>query len=106
MLWFYEAFFPVVWIFFLIYWQIKAANTKATQRLEFGSLAHLARLHFPDRDRPALDNAHPAALALPAALAAGAWALLDGSSRHHRRAAVRRLGARAPRQKLEPLGDH
>jgi protein-S-isoprenylcysteine O-methyltransferase Ste14 len=34
MLWFYEAFFPVLWIVFLIYWQIKAANTKTTQRLE------------------------------------------------------------------------
>src|ERR1035438_590364 len=34
MLWFYEAFFPVVWIFFLLYWQIKAANPKSTQRLE------------------------------------------------------------------------
>jgi len=34
MLWFYESFFPVVWIFFLLYWQIKAANTKSTQRLE------------------------------------------------------------------------
>src|SRR5580692_10798142 len=34
MLWFYESFFPVVCIFFLLYWQIKAANTKATQRLE------------------------------------------------------------------------
>ena len=34
MLWFYEAFFPVVWILFLLYWQIKAAKTKATQRLE------------------------------------------------------------------------
>jgi protein-S-isoprenylcysteine O-methyltransferase Ste14 len=34
MLWFYEAFFPVVWIFFLIYWQVKAANTKTTRRLE------------------------------------------------------------------------
>jgi protein-S-isoprenylcysteine O-methyltransferase Ste14 len=34
MLWFYEAFFPVLWIFFLLYWQIKAANTKTTQRLE------------------------------------------------------------------------
>jgi hypothetical protein len=30
MLWFYESFFPVVWIFFLLYWQIKAANTKST----------------------------------------------------------------------------
>jgi protein-S-isoprenylcysteine O-methyltransferase Ste14 len=26
--------FPVVWISFLLYWQIKATNTKATQRLE------------------------------------------------------------------------
>jgi hypothetical protein len=34
MLWFYESFFPVVWIFFLLYWRIKAANTKTTQRLE------------------------------------------------------------------------
>jgi len=34
MLWFYEYFFPVVWIFFFVYWQIKAANTKTTQRLE------------------------------------------------------------------------
>jgi protein-S-isoprenylcysteine O-methyltransferase Ste14 len=34
MLWFYESFFPVVWIAFLLYWQIKATNTKATQRLE------------------------------------------------------------------------
>jgi protein-S-isoprenylcysteine O-methyltransferase Ste14 len=34
MIWFYENFFTVVWIAFLIYWQIKAANTKKTQRLE------------------------------------------------------------------------
>ena len=34
MLWFYQAFFPVVWIAFLLYWQIKAINTKTTQRLE------------------------------------------------------------------------
>ena len=33
-LWFYESFFPVVWIAFLLYWQIKAFNTKTTQRLE------------------------------------------------------------------------
>jgi hypothetical protein len=30
MIWFYEAFFPAVWITFLIYWQIKASNTKST----------------------------------------------------------------------------
>jgi protein-S-isoprenylcysteine O-methyltransferase Ste14 len=34
MLWFYESFFPVLWIVFLIYWQVKAFNTKSTQRLE------------------------------------------------------------------------
>ena len=34
MLWFYQAFFPAVWILFLLYWQIKAANTKTTRRLE------------------------------------------------------------------------
>ncbi|HEX4020224.1 MAG TPA: isoprenylcysteine carboxylmethyltransferase family protein [Acidobacteriaceae bacterium] len=34
MLWFYKAFFPAVWIFFLVYWQIKAIDTKTTQRLE------------------------------------------------------------------------
>ncbi len=34
MLWFYESFFPAVWIVFLLYWQIKAADTKATQRIE------------------------------------------------------------------------
>ena len=34
MLWFYELFFPVLWVFFFLYWQIKAANTKTTQRLE------------------------------------------------------------------------
>jgi protein-S-isoprenylcysteine O-methyltransferase Ste14 len=34
MIWFYKSFFPAVWITFLIYWQIKAANTKKTRRLE------------------------------------------------------------------------
>ena len=34
MLWFFESFFPVVWIAFLIYWRIKAAGTKTTQRTE------------------------------------------------------------------------
>ena len=34
MLWFFESFFPAAWIAFLLYWQIKAANTKTTQRLE------------------------------------------------------------------------
>ena len=34
MLWFFESFFPVVWIAFLVYWRIKAAGTKSTKRIE------------------------------------------------------------------------
>ena len=34
MIWFYKSFFPAVWIAFVVYWLIKAANTKETQRLE------------------------------------------------------------------------
>lgn len=37
MLWFYESFFPAVWIAFFIYWQViwaKTADTKTTQRIE------------------------------------------------------------------------
>ena len=30
----YGAFFPVVWIAFVVYWRVKAANTKTTQRRE------------------------------------------------------------------------
>src|ERR1700730_14731522 len=71
-----------------------------------GCLAHPARLHFPDRDRPPLDNSHPAALALPPALAGWLLALLSGSCCHDPRPSVRRRGARAPRQQLEPLRHH
>jgi protein-S-isoprenylcysteine O-methyltransferase Ste14 len=34
MLWFFKLFFPVVWIVFIVYWRIKAVNTKTTQRIE------------------------------------------------------------------------
>jgi len=34
MLRFYQSFFPAVWIAFFVYWQIRAINTKTTQRLE------------------------------------------------------------------------
>ncbi|MGA9985606.1 MAG: isoprenylcysteine carboxylmethyltransferase family protein, partial [Acidobacteriaceae bacterium] len=34
MLWFYESFFPLVWIAFLLYWNIKAVHAKTTRRLE------------------------------------------------------------------------
>jgi protein-S-isoprenylcysteine O-methyltransferase Ste14 len=34
MLSFYEWYFPAVWVAFMLYWRIKAADTKTTQRLE------------------------------------------------------------------------
>jgi len=46
MLWFFESFFPVVWITFLLYWQIKAAHTKTTQRLEPAASRILRALVF------------------------------------------------------------
>jgi protein-S-isoprenylcysteine O-methyltransferase Ste14 len=46
MLWFYESFFPVVWIAFILYWRIKAADTKATQRLEPAASQILRALTF------------------------------------------------------------
>ena len=46
MLWFFELFFPVVWVAFLVYWRIKAAHTKATQRLEPAASRILRTLAF------------------------------------------------------------
>jgi protein-S-isoprenylcysteine O-methyltransferase Ste14 len=33
-LWIYEWFFPVVWVAYLVYWQIAATRVKATERIE------------------------------------------------------------------------
>jgi protein-S-isoprenylcysteine O-methyltransferase Ste14 len=46
MLWFYESFFPVVWIAFVVYWRIKAAGTKANQRVEPAASGILRALAF------------------------------------------------------------
>ena len=46
MLWFYESFFPVVWIAFLVYWRVKALGTKTTQRREQAASAILRLLAF------------------------------------------------------------
>ena len=46
MLWFYELFFPVVWVAFLVYWRIKAIGTKAAQRREPSASAILRALTF------------------------------------------------------------
>jgi len=46
MLWIYNYFFFVVWIVFLVYWQIKADHTKTTQRLEPATSRILRALAF------------------------------------------------------------
>ena len=46
MLWFYESFFPVVWIAFLLYWRIRAAGTKTNQRREPAASGILRALAF------------------------------------------------------------
>ena len=46
MLWFYESLFPVVWIAFLLYWRIRATDTKTTQRSEPVLLGILRALAF------------------------------------------------------------
>lgn len=46
MLWFYESFFPVMWIAFLVYWRIKAAGTKSNQRREADASGILRALAF------------------------------------------------------------
>jgi protein-S-isoprenylcysteine O-methyltransferase Ste14 len=46
MLWFYESFFPVVWIAFVLYWRIKAVDTKTDQRLEPAASQILRALTF------------------------------------------------------------
>ena len=46
MLWFYQSFFPVVWIAFLVYWRIRAVGTKTAQRTEPAGASILRALTF------------------------------------------------------------
>ena len=46
MLWFYESFFPVVWIAFLLYWRIRAVHTKTAQRIEPAAIPILRAVAF------------------------------------------------------------
>jgi hypothetical protein len=103
MLWVYESFFPVVWIVFVLYWQIKAADTKAIQRLEPTAsrvLIFLIAIVLLS------NTSHPTALALRLALAGWLLAILAGSRPYRPRSSLRRLGTRALRPQLEPLRHH
>ena len=41
-MWFYNLFFPVIWLGFVLYWQVKANRAKETQRLE-GATSRVVR---------------------------------------------------------------
>jgi hypothetical protein len=82
-----------------LYWLIKAVNT---QRLERAASRVLRAFTFLIAIILLSTTRVPLPWLLPPALAGWLLALLAGSCRHHRRPAVRRLGARARRQKREP----
>ena len=44
--WLYELFFPLVWVAFIAYWRIKAADTKTSQRLESNTWPKVRALTF------------------------------------------------------------
>lgn len=46
MRWFYDFFFPVIWIVFLVYWQVMARNVKTIKRLEPAALRVTRMLLF------------------------------------------------------------
>jgi hypothetical protein len=101
MLWFFKSFFPVVWIVFIVYWRIKAAGTKTTQRVEpaasqiMRALALVVVIVLLSTTRIPLRWLY---LQLwPPGFGPSGWELASSP------ASLRRLGARAPRQQLEPL---
>src|SRR5215472_4250561 len=106
MLWFFESFFPVVWIAFFVYWQIRAAGAKTTQHIEPAASRILRALAFLIVIVLLSTTRLPLRWLLPPALAAWPLALLDWSCSYRRRPSLRRLGAPASRQQLEPLGNH
>lgn len=46
MTWFYDWFFPAIWMAYLVYWQIAAVNVKTTARLEPGISRALRSILF------------------------------------------------------------
>lgn len=46
MTWFYDWFFPAIWMAYLVYWQIAAVNVKTTERLEPGISRALRSILF------------------------------------------------------------
>ena len=101
MLWFYESFFPVVWIAFLLYWRIKAADTKTAQRSEPAASGILRALAFLIASSSSRYLASRCPGSTARNLAAWHLALLDWSCCYRWRPPLRRLGAPLPRRQLE-----
>jgi len=106
MLWFFESFFPVVLIAFLLYWQIKAVGTKTTQRLEPAASRIVRVLAFVIVIVLLATTRIPLRWLYLQLWPSGIWPFWVGACSYPRRPALPRLGARAPRQQLEPLRNH
>jgi hypothetical protein len=110
MFWFYESFFPVAWIAFRLYWNIKAIHAKTTLRVEplFSRLFRLLTyviaillLAIPRIPLPWLGSFRWSDLAPPEgnvichsvlALAEGARMATGAKANIHRNGASRRYG--------------
>ena len=106
MLWFFKSFFPVVWIAFLLYWWIKAADTKTTQRREPTASGILRLLAFLIVVVLLSTTRIPLPWLYRQLWPSGIWPFWICSRCYRRRPSFRRLGAPAPRQELEQLCNH
>ena len=80
MMLFYESFFPVVWVAFLLYWRIKAGDTKATERLEPAASRMVRSLAFLAAIALLMLNHLPGAWLYRSILPPGLWAFWIGAT--------------------------
>lgn len=80
MILFYESFFPVVWVAFLLYWRIRAGNTKATERLEPAGSRVLRSIAFLVAIALLMFNHIPGSWLYRPILPQGLWAFWGGAA--------------------------
>src|SRR5579872_1812848 len=105
MLWFFKSFFPIVWIAFLLFWRIKAAGTKTTQRSEPAASGILRTLVFLAVVVLLSTTRIPLPWLYRQLWPSGLAPFWIGAA-YHRGPSLRRLGAPAPRRQLEQRRNH
>ena len=106
MLWFYESFFPVVWIAFIVYWRIEAIGTKTNQRREPDAAGIVRALTFLIVIVLLSIPRIPLSWLYRQLWPLGLWPFWDWSCDYRRGPLVRRVGAPSPCQQLEQLRHH